>query len=150
MPAEFPDCNFDGASCCRKRMRGSSDTVLLTLHQHDATRPSANIESGGIQKYPTRWCRRQCPSIKYRKSVVFEFPKKPNTTSNLLHMDLQAGKMGCGRRAVEGAGSTRWAILSARVRVSSYSGEWMEVTSHILLPLLCALSCKSEYLSFIE
>jgi hypothetical protein len=73
-----------------------------------------------------------CPSIKYRKSVVFEFPKEPDTTSNLLRMDLRAGKMGYGRRAVEGAGSTRRAILSARVTVSSYSGEWMEVTSHIL------------------
>jgi hypothetical protein len=55
--------------------------------------------------------------------------------------------MGYGRRAVEGAGSTRRVILSARVRVSSYSGEWMEVTSHILLPLLCALSCTYRLLN---
>jgi hypothetical protein len=48
-------------------MRDSSDTVLLTLHQHDATRPSAITESGDIQNFPKQWCQRQGPSTEYRK-----------------------------------------------------------------------------------
>jgi hypothetical protein len=62
-------------------------------------------------------------------SVVFEFPKKPNTTLNLT----------CRRaKRVRQAFFHGRAILGARVRVSSYSGEWMEVTSRTLLPF-CAL-----------
>jgi hypothetical protein len=126
-------------------MRSSSDTVSRTLHQHDATRPSAIIESGGIQKFLIQWCRRQCPSTtKYHRRDECRIRISKETQYHIkLAADRLAGlQVGCGRRAVEGAGSTRRAILSAHIRVSSYSGESMEVTSRTLLPLLCALSCN--------
>jgi hypothetical protein len=94
MPAEFPDCYLDGSVV-------GSVCAVHRIQYHvpftSTTRPGQALSSRAAVYRNLQYNGADANvhlllSTAGGTSAVFEFPKKPNTTSNSLQIDLQACK----------------------------------------------------------